>query len=139
MFLIPSSAQNDDRAQDQSCAEVAMPVQMPFFLVSPRVALEDGEHHVETKLFAYIEQLDELVRTSGQSLEALDAQLLSPGWLNEQSGWRLERLVGISRGQHPLKPRAQPAVRFEVASGRQYVMKNDDRTKVDRYQWIPCL
>jgi len=139
MFLIPSSSQSSDQTQDQSCAEVAMPVQMPFFLVSPKVALEDGEHHVETKLLAYVEQLDELVRTTGQSLAALDAQLLSPGWLNEQSGWRLERLVRVSRGRHPLKPREQAAVRFEVASGRHYVMKNDDRTKVDRYQWIPCL
>jgi hypothetical protein len=139
MFVIPSSSDDGVHIPAQSCAEVAMPTEMPFFLVYAKVALKDGEHYVETRLLAYLEQLDELVHATGQSLEDLDAQLLSPSWLNKQSGWRLERLVGVSHGRHPLKPRADPAIRFEVAAGHHYVLKNDDRLKVDRLQWIPCL
>lgn len=139
VFMIPASSDEGDVVPAQRCAEIAITTHMPFFLVSPKFALEDGEHYVETRLLTHVAQLDELVRATGQSLAALDAQLLSPSWLNEQSSWRLERLVGISLGRHPLKPRAQPATRFEVDSGRYYILKNDDRLKIDRFQWSPCL
>jgi len=118
--------------------EIAMAFHVPCFLVNPVLASGDGESIREARIVGQVEQLEALVRATGQGLSSIDAQLLSPAWLNKGNGWRLERIKRVARGAHPFKRNAPTAYRLDVESGASYVLA-DDVARTQRYTWTPIL
>ncbi len=88
----------------------------------------------EERLVAYEEmvsdepRLVELLIAQDESLVVQDVQVVTPGWMNKSSGWRMEKLVALSMGLNQVEV---PICVLEVESGEVYVNTHQRDLDVD--------
>ncbi|MBD8476499.1 hypothetical protein IFT98_20585 [Pseudomonas sp. CFBP 8770] len=63
-------------------------------------------------------RLVELLIAQDESLVVLDVQVVTPGWMNKGSGWRMEKLTSLSMGFNQVEV---PICVLEVEGGQVYV------------------
>lgn len=85
-----------------SCLESSRELSMRRMLLTAEISLVEG-----------------LLTDEGSTLHMIDGiQLVSPGWLNGSSGWRMEELIGLSEAQDPTDQHV--AYVYKLAGGHTY-------------------
>lgn len=88
----------------------------------------------EMRLVAYEEmvsdepRLVELLIAQDESLVVQEVQVVTPGWMNKSSGWRMEKLISLSMGFNQIEV---PICVLEVESGEVYVNTHQRDLDVD--------
>ncbi|MBI6750942.1 hypothetical protein [Pseudomonas syringae] len=78
----------------------------------------------EGRLMAFEEMISdeprlvELLIAQGESLIVQDVQVVTPGWMNKGSGWKMDRLTSLSMGFNQVEV---PICVLEVEGGQVYV------------------
>jgi len=88
----------------------------------------------EDRFVAYEEMLNdeprlvELLIAQGESLVVQEVQVVTPGWMNKDSSWKMEKLTSLSMG---LNKAEVPICILEVESGEVYVNTHQRDLDVD--------
>jgi hypothetical protein len=88
----------------------------------------------ENRFVAYEEMLNdeprlvELLIAQGESLVVQEVQVVTPGWMNKDSSWKMEKLTSLSMG---LNKAEVPICILEVESGEVYVNTHQRDLDVD--------
>lgn len=88
----------------------------------------------EDRFVAYEEMLNdeprlvELLIAQGDSLVVQEVQVVTPGWMNKDSSWKMEKLTSLSMG---LNKAEVPICILEVESGEVYVNTHQRDLDVD--------
>lgn len=88
----------------------------------------------EDRFMAYEEMLNdesrlvELLIAQGESLVVQEVQVVTPGWMNKDSSWKMEKLTSLSMG---LNKAEVPICILEVESGEVYVNTHQRDLDVD--------
>ncbi len=88
----------------------------------------------EDRFVAYEEMLNdeprlvELLIAQGESLVVQEVQVVTPGWMNKDSSWKMEKLTSLSVG---LNKAEVPICILEVESGEVYVNTHQRDLDVD--------
>ena len=73
-------------------------------------------------------RLVELLIAQGESLVVQDVQVVTPGWMNKSSSWRMEKLTSLSMGFNRVEV---PICVLEVESGDVYIDTHQRDLDVD--------
>ena len=92
------------------------------------------KRRLEDRFVAYEEMLNdeprlvELLIAQGESLVVQEVQVVTPGWMNKDSSWKMEKLTSLSMG---LNKAEVPICILEVESGEVYVNTHQRDLDID--------
>lgn len=110
---------------------VSLPLNRPWFFVSYTCFTEDGPH-TSSIMVDSASKILEIAGLIGDQVRLDDVLLVSPGWVNQTTGWKMEPLAAIWEGQDPL--RSVKAQIFVLTDGRRYLetpLASDPSSLVD--------
>ena len=81
-------------------------------------------------------RLVELLIAQDESLVVQDVQVVTPGWMNKSSGWRMEQLTSLSMGFNQVEV---PICVLQVESGDVYVNTHQRDLDVDSLNGVKEL
>ena len=96
-------------------SQVELVLSRPWFFVNfTRNVEEDGT--IGNIFLSLLDQLIELSELKSPSFELNEVLLVSPGWINQTSGWKMDQLDSVWR--HPDTP---SSLYYRLKDGREYV------------------
>lgn len=89
---------------------------------------EDGQFRDQTEMPNDEARLVDLLLAQNESLVVREVQAVTPGWMNKNDGWRMEKLMSLSMG---FSQEEVPVSILEVEGGKVYIDSHEPNLNVE--------